>query len=155
MEDEAPGTQGKPFLMRKPRPPSESYLNAPLHFPPPVKKTNGKSPDVNNASSTPDELCNRCNFTIHPLHPKGPPFLPPSKIIRSQWYEPVSDVPVAPPPPLFTLNDFLQNSDDVKYLKSRLERAAISRDNYLKMTGWFATQLPTHNAVTVKELQGT
>lgn len=143
----------EPLLMRRPRPPSQSYLNAPFHAPPSVKKAE-KHPERNLALDQ-VELDHHCNFVIHPLHPKGPSALPPSKIIHSKWYEQESSQ--VPPPhfPQFTLNDFLQNSREVKYLKSKLERAAISRDNYLKMTGWFATQQPTHTTLTVTELQGT
>ena len=104
-------------------------------------------------------------FVIHPLHPKGPPFLPPGRVL--------TQAPVFTPEELlelegqwannwprkcnqFTFNDFLlaANRRREAVVSSRLKHPVISRENYLKMTGWFATHVPRQRNVHTIHLQG-
>lgn len=150
-------------LLRRPRPPSQSY------------QLNKKQAHPSSSSQAPawSQGSNRCYYPypppstaaypvvyddphfpdIHPLHPRGPPFMPPGRIMRSGYcyYEgvPVHDYK----PPEFTLNDFLKVSNDPSIMVSGPGNPVISRENYLKMTSWFATHIPKQahlNTVNIK-----
>lgn len=89
---------------------------------------------------------------IHPLHPKGPPYLPPGKIL-CQDYGYNTDIMTECKPaqtPEFTLNDFMQKTDQAQSEEelSSTTEITFSRENYLKMTSWFATQKPKQRVMT-------
>ena len=168
-------------LLRKPRPPSDAYI--------PHKTLSSSSSNHTTTASSHRTVSSRpCNpvpppttaytnapltrniienepppaFHIYPLHPKGPPLLPPGKILRSSN-------PVLPcPPPVFeqketpnnqqsfTLNDFLRTAErsDNVVVPSSLSHAFISRESYAKMTSLFTTHTPTQEHVNTVDLEG-
>ena len=91
-----------------------------------------------------DEPDGRSNFVVHSLHPKGPEFFPPGKVLRC--YDPVP-VPLQPP-----LDDSFEDDCDIYDLRawmppkpvvrSSRSGAMLSRQNYKKLTSWFATHIP-------------
>ncbi len=157
-------------LLRKPLPPSDYYKTAfqtsPISYSSTL--TNDSLPDTHPPLSA--QCVNRVPYntpyrrpqhrkeeeetiTIHPLLPKGPPPLPPGKILSQRmdylsllaW--PELEETTVNPPPEFTFNDFLRSpSNQTKLLKTN--RATISRENYLKLTSWFATQKPTQTELS-------
>lgn len=55
-----------------------------------------------------------------------------------------------PQSPEFTFNDFMLDRDQANNKREPLKTAEItfSRENYLKMTSWFATQKPKQRVMT-------
>ena len=93
-------------------------------------------------------------FTIHTLYPRGPPFLPPGKILKSTHLSPPSiytdDVmsKSCGEEEGFTLNDFqLVAETSHRAVPSELQGAVISRENYLKLTSWFAVNVPKQESL--------
>ena len=167
-------------LLRKPRPPSDAYI--------PHKTLSSSSSNHTTTASSHRTVSSRpCNpvpppttaytdalirdiienepppaFHIYPLHPKGPPLLPPGKILRSS--DPVLPCPL----PVFeqketpnnqqsfTLNDFLRTAErsDSVVVPSTLSHAFISRESYAKMTSLFTTHAPTQERVNTVDLEG-
>lgn len=85
----------------------------------------------------------RSNFVIHSLFPRGPEFFPPGNVIHSY-----NAVPVQRPP---DDDGFLEECDvdDLRawlpprpILRTSQSGAMLSRQNYKKLTSWFATHVP-------------
>ena len=90
-----------------------------------------------------EEQNGRSNFVIHSLHPRGPEFFPPGNVLHSY-----NAVPVQPP----LDSDVLVEENDIYDLQAWLpprpvlrtsqSGVMLSRQNYKKLTGWFATHVP-------------
>ena len=100
-------------------------------------------------------------FTIHTLYPRGPPFLPPGKILKSTHLSPPSiytdDVmsKSCGEEEGFTLNDFqLVAETSHRAVPSELQGAVISRENYLKLTSWFAVNVPKQESLNTTSIAG-
>ena len=105
-------------------------------------------------------------FTIYPLYPRGPSFLPPGKVLRGahvpgagsrvvldDGFEPQSELQTDQEE--FTLKDFQLSAETLHpVMPSKLQGAMISRQNYLKLTSWFAANLPKQEAVNTVNLEG-
>lgn len=92
----------------------------------------------------PDE---RSNFVIHPLHPKGPSFFPPGNVLHPKnRYELVCDtmdrMTQSPPEATSKHSDIFQRMPPRPVLRTSMSGVVISRQNYKKLTGWFATHVP-------------
>ena len=82
----------------------------------------------------------RSNFVIHSLYPRGPEFFPAGNVLHSY-----NAVPVQPS----LDSDVLMEEGDLQswlpprpILRSSQSGAMLSRQNYKKLTGWFATHVP-------------
>lgn len=90
-----------------------------------------------------EEPDGRSNFVIHSLYPRGPEFFPPGNVLHSY-----NAVPVQPP----VDGNVLVEEGDIYDLQAWLPPRPIlrtsqpgvmlSRQNYKKLTGWFATHVP-------------
>lgn len=85
----------------------------------------------------------RSNFVIHSLYPRGPQLFPPGNVLHSYGSLGISD-----PPPvhhslrevdLYELEAWMPPKPVLRTLRSG---AMLSRQNYKKLTGWFATHVP-------------
>ena len=170
-------------LLRKPLPPSDDYKIAFQTSQPSAATCTSISYSSANLPNTRQtysaQVVNRVPFntpyrrlryheeeeemvTIYPLVPKGPPPLPPGKILSQRteylsllasWSE-LEDNNISNSPPEFTFNDFLlSSSDQIKMPKTN--RAMISRENYLKLTSWLATHKPTQATMSTWEADST
>ena len=151
--------RGATVLLRRPLPPSETY-KLPVNTSrcsTTIKTSSGTSNIKTRSATLPlvpantpynnnDRLTCSSNreIHIHPLHPKGPPPLPPSKILSQGIYREEDDLTTISVPE-FTFNDFLLSSDHEPVDIPRTHEVMLSRENYLKMTSWFVTQKPTQN----------
>ena len=56
----------------------------------------------------------------------------------------------------FTLDDFRLSAEDCiqRVVLSELQQSVISRENYLKLTGWFATHVPKQDALNTVNITG-
>lgn len=103
-------------------------------------------------------------FTIYPLYPRGPSFLPPGKVLRGTHvpgtggrvlddsFETQSELQTDQAE--FTLNDFQLSAETHQTMPSKLQGAMISRQNYLKLTSWFAANIPKQETVNTVNLKG-
>ena len=105
-------------------------------------------------------------FEIHSLYPTGPECFPPGKTMRAarasypvpqlavgerdgELIEPDDDDAIA-----FTLNDFRISTKVVHPLPIKTApEVVISRQNYLKLTSWFAANVPTQDSLNTLEIQ--
>ena len=66
--------------------------------------------------------------------------------------------PSAPPAEesQFTLNDFLLDQEEAKInlVPTKLQGSMMSRQNYLKLTSWFATHVPQQDTLNTLALTG-
>ena len=107
-----------------------------------------------------DEMVDECSkFIIHPTHPKGPEFFPPGKILHAPvqiLMEPFDLLPdeiyFPGPECTFTLDNFLLRAER-NCPPLQISQGMISRENYLKLTGWFATHVPTQEKVNLLNLE--
>ena len=119
------------------------------------------------STDTPTTAAN--DFIIHPLFPRGPPFFSPGNMLSLEcgcppdpWWRAGGNLGVFAPsvPPAeecqFTLNDFLLDEEEAKtYLvPTKLQGSMISRQNYLKLTSWFATHVPQQDTLNTVALTG-
>lgn len=167
------------LLLRRPRPPKQS-LKIPS---PPKCSSDGvtfKIPSPHSQiSATPkaimvrhrsrpmhhdlyrtDMLHDRSKFIINSPHPKGPEFFPPGKVFR---FAPAQisidlldilpdEIHLPGPEHTFTLDDFLMKLEP--YDPSlKVSEGMVSRHNYLKLTGWFATNIPTQEKINTFDLE--
>ena len=155
-------------LLRRPLPPSEKYsvafkskesdIKQPSNLfkhnemeAQPIRIKSASNSFHHNSDSEPSEHHGKL-IKIHPIFPKGPPPLPPGKILYQGGIpelDPLyhnADEEMMNPDPEFTLNDFLLPSDESSI--PRTERISISRQNYLKLTSWFVTQKPCQETVS-------
>lgn len=100
-------------------------------------------------------------FTIYPLYPRGPPFLPPGRILKGVYpsglYKFEDEVALYPEDQVeFALNDFQPNPPEAHYriVPSGLQGAVISRQNYLKLTSWFAANVPRQESLNTVNIAG-
>ena len=153
-------------LLRRPRPPKQT--NTKLSYSNASSGTTSKSEDgtVLTASRTHD-----CTF-VHPtpytspyttdafndstftIYPRGTSLLPPGKVLRSnrqtRFIEESQTTQVE-----FTLNDFQLSSEALhQVMPNKLRGAVISRQNYLKLTSWFAANVPKQKALNTVNLEG-
>lgn len=155
-------------LLRKPCPPSEKYsklfqdVNKKIT---PTSSTESKSTcgrSTHNSChhedhyvplNTPTKQQKYPNMElikIHPLYPKGPHPLPPSRIMCQIDNDPLlhHDDIHNNDKPEFTFNDFLMTShDDHTPIITTTNKPFISHHNYLKLTSWFATQKPKQDKI--------
>ena len=96
-------------------------------------------------------------FTIHPTVPKGPEFFPPGRVFhQAESFNPAltdllpDEIHLAEPEHSFTLNDFQLPPPSLPHLQ--VSHGAVSRENYLKLTGWFAKNVPTQENVNTLEM---
>ena len=143
-------------LYRKPLPPSSQYLKTSSTKT--IKKTGNASLSNSKRREALDQDTDQGlpNLPyIHPLFPKGPPPLPMGKIIK---HTEIPSPPPFPTPPLdtFTLTDFLLCNDTARGGTRRLvssDSIVLSRDNYLKMTGWFAFNAPRQSVMHTRNIE--
>ena len=189
----SPSSSSAVPLLRRPRCPSESYFlnRASYSTQPPTTTSSRLASSLRHYQPIPppttaysDALWTRSTarvadlppspsppFHIHPLHPKGPPFLPPGRILKTNLPVPLPPLPPHPgrgsneePPdhyslpqdqPQFTLNDFLRKANNIsRAVPSKLRHAFISRENYLKMTSWFSTNIPSQGQLNTVDIEG-
>ena len=106
-------------------------------------------------------------FIIYPLYPRGPPGLPPGRILKgggsflplSSKGGGVGDCAVVAGQregEAFTLDDFWLSAEECtqRVVPSGLEQSMISRENYLKLTGWFATHVPKQESLNTVSVTG-
>lgn len=149
-------------LLRRPRPPKQA--NTKLSYSNVSSGTTSKSEDgtVLTASRTHD-----CTF-VHPTpyttdafndsmfttYPRGTSLLPPGKVLRDNrqtgFIEESQTTQVE-----FTLNDFQLSSETLhQVMPNKLRGAVISRQNYLKLTSWFAANVPKQKTLNTVNLEG-
>lgn len=117
---------------------------------------------------------NRNDFVIHPLFPRGPPYFPPGKMLTVeyecpplQWWgaggegysEEIFPSEVGrgvAEEQQFTLNDFLLDVEEARLhlVSTRLQASMISRQNYLKLTSWFAKHVPQQVKMKTVDITG-
>ena len=86
-----------------------------------------------------EETDDKSNFVIHSLYPRGPSFFPPGNVLHTH------DNKLAGPPPI------IEDDSDIcdlhawmpprPVIRTSRSAAMISRQNYKKLTGWFATRV--------------
>lgn len=149
-------------LLRRPRPPKQANIK--LSYSNVSSGTTSKSEDgtVLTASHTHD-----CTF-VHPtpyatdafndsrftIYPRGTSLLPPGKVLRgnhqTRFIEESQTTQVE-----FTLNDFQLSSETLhQVMPNKLRGAVISRQNYLKLTSWFAANVPKQKTLNTVNLEG-
>ena len=92
---------------------------------------------------------------VHPLYPRGPDLLPPGRVIKG----------ISRPPPsdrryrdgdmdMFTLDDDFQLAPETLLEWKQSGYKAISRENYLKITSWFAANAPKQEFINTVNVEG-
>ena len=143
----------KLLLLRRPLPPSELIVPSPPSNE--ERKVLEMERALQSAASAEfdSHFINQRDFYIYPLLPKGPAPLPVGKVIRTPIIDPASidNKPVDG----FTFNDFLVSNEAVGSSTGRLIKSCpmVSRENYLKMTSWFANNSPQQTDLHISELQ--
>ncbi len=107
--------------------------------------------DVERAMDTSDisylefeETDDKSNFIIHSLYPRGPAFFPPGHTRHShdtaggRLAEPLTII--EEDPDMHNLHAWMPPRPVIRTSQSAM---MISRQNYKKLTGWFATHVPT------------
>lgn len=136
----------KKSLLRRPLPPSDNYYSL-------ENRQKQKHEPIENKSlqsvvAGESHFIDLNDFYIFPLNPKGPAPLPMGKVLRTPIIKPATVKSSE-----FTFNDFLATSDDCNSKNLITSGPMISRENYLKMTSWFAKNSPQQTDVHVSELQ--
>lgn len=153
-------------LLRRPRPPKQA--NTKLSYSNVSSGTTSKSEDgtVLTASHTHDctfvhptpytspYTTNAFNDSTFTTYPRGTSLLPPGKVLRgnrqTQFIEESQTTQVE-----FTLNDFQLSSETLhQVMPNKLRGAVISRQNYLKLTSWFAANVPKQKTLNTVNLEG-
>lgn len=106
-----------------------------------------------------EEMVNeRSKFIIHPPHPKGPKFFPPGKVIRTLGQISLDPLDILPDvihlpssEPIFTLDDFLIQT--AYHIPLEVSQGTMSRENYLKLTSWYATNVPIQENLNTLDLE--
>lgn len=122
------------------------------------------APSRSHCDGRPETSDSRSTVTIHSLYPRGPPPLPPGKILTatlpplSAFYDEHPETMTSELPREegeFTLNDFQASSGAGHRVEaSRLQGAMVSRQNYLKLTSWFATHVPKQEVLNTVSITG-
>ena len=93
-----------------------------------------------------EEPDDRSNFVIHSLYPRGPAFFPPGHVLHShdttggRLADPLAIIEEDPDPDTHNLHAWMPPRPVIRTSRSA---TMISRQNYKKLTGWFATHVPT------------
>lgn len=98
-------------------------------------------------------------FVVNPVFPRGPEFFPPGRVLRADTLTTMTAMDFLPDEihlmnlgPSFTFND-LQLPPAPHPPPIQISQGALSRQNYLKLTSWFATHVPTQESVNKLELE--
>lgn len=98
-------------------------------------------------------------IVVNPVFPRGPEFFPPGRVLRADTLTTMTAMDFLPDEihlmklgPSFTLND-LQQPPAPDPPPIQISQGAVSRQNYLKLTSWFATHVPTQESVNMLELE--
>lgn len=92
------------------------------------------------------------SFVVHAVYPRGPEFFPPGRVLRADTLTTMTAADFLPDEvhlakiPGFTLND-LQLAP-VPKPPIQISQGAVSRQNYLKLTSWFATHMPVQETMS-------
>lgn len=161
------------LLLRRPRPPKQvlkisspregvTFKSPSPHFQltttPKAIMVQHRSLPMHNDLYRTDIMHDRSEFSIHPPHPKGPEFFPPGKVIfhAPTSMDPFDVVPdeihLSGPEHTFTLDNFLIQLG-TEHPPLKVSEGMISRQNYLKMTGWFAANVPTQEKINTLDLE--
>lgn len=106
----------------------------------------------------------RKQFEVHPLHPKGPPFLRP--MLRSNLAPPIPHILTQTLPDEILFLSAKEISKKDKFILNsfliptklqpppKIKSGCVSRQNYQKLTSWFTCNVPSQEEVnsTVLEL---
>ncbi len=90
--------------------------------------------------------------------PKGPKFFPPGRVFHSESYPSMlldllpDEIHLAEPEHDFSLNDFRLPPPPPHHPHLQVSHGTVSRENYLKLTGWFAKHVPTQESVNTLEM---
>lgn len=138
-------------LLRRPRAPKPTKVEPEK----PKKISPLKNDDFYDSEATwnPSELSylefeepdDRSNFVIHSLYPRGPAFFPPGHVLHSHntagggLAESLAIIEEVDPD-THSLHAWLPPRPVIRTSRSA---TVISRQNYKKLTGWFATRVPT------------
>ena len=91
---------------------------------------------------------------VHPLYPRGPDFLPPGRVIKVTTRPAPSDQRYrAGDADLFALDNF-QQAPETLLTPKQSGYKAVSRENYLKLTSWFAANAPKQEFVNTVNVEG-
>ena len=147
-------------LLRRPRPPKQTKTklsNSNASSETTSKSEYGAALTANHTQDciivhpTPYTADSDSTFTIYP---RGTSLLPPGKVLRSnhqtRFVEESQTEQVE-----FTLNDFQLSAEALhQVMPNKLRGAVISRQNYLKLTSWFAANVPKQKAINTVNLEG-
>lgn len=112
------------------------------------------------------------DIIIHPLYPRGPKFFPPGRRTRLKKHKPLpqnwwegEDLNfhvISPHQNELCNDDFMVKYTELDAEETALYEAPIklrgntvSRQNYLKLTSWFATHVPQQDSLNTLDLSGT
>ena len=146
-------------LLRRPRPPKQTKTK--------LSNSNASSETTSKSEDGAANHTQDCTF-VHPTpytadayndstfttYPRGTSLLPPGKVLRSnhqtRFVEESQTEQVE-----FTLNDFQLSAEALhQVMPNKLRGAVISRQNYLKLTSWFAANVPKQKAINTVNLEG-
>ena len=102
------------------------------------------------------EPMNATEFPLgHALYPRGPDLLPPGRVIKASSRAPPFDRRHVrgKDVDLFTLDDFQQASETLLVPKWNGYKT-LSRENYLKITSWFAANVPKQEFINTVNVEG-
>lgn len=147
-------------LLRRPRPPKQTKTK--------LSNSNASSETTSKSEYSAALTANHTQdcIIVHPtpytadsdstfaIYPRGTSLLPPGKVLRSnhqtRFVEESQTEQVE-----FTLNDFQLSAEALhQVMPNKLRGAVISRQNYLKLTSWFAANVPKQKAINTVNLEG-
>lgn len=152
-------------LLRRPRPPLKQFIE-------PVKdfvKTEEENSKANQPSrhslahttpltsstliNSPEVISVKDYPLFHALYPRGPDLLPPGKVIKTNSRAPpLARRQVAGDVDLFTFDGLQQAPESVLFPKQNGYKT-LSRENYLKITSWFAANVPKQEFINTVNLE--
>ena len=100
----------------------------------------------------------KTDFIIHPLDPKGPDFFSPGRVIVSKISPPVdneaipNEIHLSKSKHTFDFNDLMLSLEDARN-RYDISKGTISRQNYLKLTSWFAKNVPKQESINPLDLK--
>ena len=161
-------------MLRRPKPPKLTDIKQESFEKAKAAQTNRAGPKANQESVTyQGDVRVDKELQIYPLHPKGPPAFPPGKVIKGtcpflgatfmDFLEnfPGKEKPFQAHDDLTTALSELEEtpvgeSDSTQYIvmPNKLKSAVLSRQNYLKLTSWFVTQVPRQDTLHTVNVTG-
>ena len=161
-------------MLRRPKPPKLTDIKQESFEKAKAAKTNRPGPKANQESVTyQGDVRVDKELKIYPLHPKGPPAFSPGKVIKGtcpflgatfmDFLEnfPGKEKPFQAHDDLTTALSELEEtpvgeSDSTQYIvmPNMLKSAVLSRQNYLKLTSWFVTQVPRQDTLHTVNVTG-